>query len=317
MRSFSLRLLSLALLGLFSLGASCNNGQESAKRTGEPGAEGKSSAEGKPSALAQGPADSTKPAKSSKVEKLDRVDTSALTEPERRTFFELVNDVLSPCGDPVSVAVCVAESRACGACVPSARYLVRLVSDGYEKGELLELFGARFDPKKRVNIDTAAAPVRGAPMAKVSIVEFSDFECPHCGAAHPLLSRVLEEFNGKVNLVFKQYPLDGHKNAAPAARAAVAAQAQNKFWELADLLFEHQRELSPEKIRELAKSAGLDMTKFDADLASPATQERVERDKKDGAAVGVQGTPTLFINGHAYKEGLQGLNKYLKEELEL
>lgn len=311
MRSFSLRLLPLALLGLFSLGASCNNGQESAKRTGEPGAEGKA-----PSAP-QSPADTTKAAKAGKIEKLDRVDTSALTEPERRTFYDIVNDVLSPCGEPVSVAVCVAESRACGACVPSARYLVRLVSDGYEKSELLELFSARFDPKKKVSIDTALAPVRGAPMAKVSIVEFSDFECPHCGAAHPLLSRVLEEFNGKVNLVFKQYPLDGHKNAAPAARAAVAAQAQNKFWELADLLFEHQRELGPDKIRELAKKAGLDMAKFDADVASPATQERVDRDKKDGVALGVHGTPTMFINGRAYKEGFPSLTKYLKEELEL
>jgi predicted DsbA family dithiol-disulfide isomerase len=311
MRSFSLRLLPLALLGLFSLGASCNNGQESSKRTGDPAAESK--AGDKPGA----PADPSKTAKAGRVEKLDRIDSSVLTEPERRTFIELVNDVLSPCGEPVSVAACIAESRPCGACVPSARYLVRLVSDGYEKGELLELFAARFDPKKKITIDTSAAPVRGAPMAKISIVEFSDFECPHCGAAHPVLSRVLDEFSGKVNLVFKQYPLDGHKNAAPAARAAVAAQAQNKFWELADLLFEHQRELSPDKIRELAKKAGLDMAKFDADMASPATQERVERDKKEGVALGIQGTPTLFIDGRAYKEGLPGLNKYLKEELEL
>jgi protein-disulfide isomerase len=312
MRSFSLRLLSLALLGLFSLGASCNNGQESAKRTSEPVAP----------VNKDGPSDKgatsvdKKPA-SAKVEKLDRIDTSVLTDPERRSFIELANDVLSPCGEPVSVATCIAESRPCGACVPSARYLVRLVSEGYEKAEILELFSARFDPKKKLTIDVSEAPVRGAPMAQVSIVEFSDFECPHCGAAHPVLSRVLDEFNGKVNLIFKQYPLDGHKNAAPAARAAVAAQAQNKFWELADLLFEHQRELSTEKIRELAKQAGLDLAKFDADLATPAVQQRVERDKKDGAAVGVQGTPTLFINGRAYKEGLQTLNKYLKEELEL
>lgn len=309
MRSFSLRLLPLALLGLFSLGASCNNGQETAKR-GDTAGEA-------PSATAAGASDKKAPAKAGKIEKLDRIDTSVLTDPERRTFFDIVNDVLSPCGDPVSVAQCVAEARGCSACVPGARYLVRLVSEGYEKAEILELFGARFDPKKKLNIDVSQAPVRGAPMAKISIVEFSDFECPHCGAAHPLLSRVLDEFNGKVNLVFKQYPLDSHKNAAPAARAAVAAQAQGKFWQLADLLFEHQRELGAEKIRELAKSVGLDMAKFDADIAAAAVQERVERDKKDGVAVGVQGTPTLFINGRAYKEGLNGLSKYLKEELEL
>ncbi|MDB4974959.1 MAG: Na+/H+ antiporter NhaA type [Myxococcaceae bacterium] len=302
MRSISLPLLSLALLGFFSLGASCNNGKESPKGTGN--------------AVAAVEAKKAEP-RSEKVDKLDRIDTSALTSAERRTFFEVVNDVLSPCGEPVSVAQCVAEARACGACVPSARYLVRLVSEGYEKSEILELFGLRFDPKKKVSIDISDAPVRGAPMAKVTIVEFSDFECPHCGAAHPLLSRVLDQFNGKVNLVFKNFPLDSHKNAGPAARAAVAAQAQGKFWELADSLFEHQRELDADTIHELAQKAGLDMAKFEADFASPAVQQRVERDKQDGTALGVQGTPSLFIDGHAYKEGLQSLDKYLKEALEL
>jgi predicted DsbA family dithiol-disulfide isomerase len=290
-------MLSLALLGLFSLGASCNHGKETP--TGETAGEAK-----------------VEPSKS-KVESLDKVDTSMLTGPEKRTFFEIVNEVLSPCGEPVSVAQCVAESRACGTCVPSARYVSRLVSEGYAKPEIVELFGARFDPKKKRNIDVTDSPVRGAPMAAVSIVEFSDFECPHCGAAHPVLARTLEQFSGKVNLVFKQFPLDSHKNAAPAARAAVAAQQQGKFWELADLLFEHQRELSGEKIVELAKQAGVDVAKFDTARESDSVKERVEKDKKEGIELGVQGTPSLFINGRPYKEGLQGLTKYLKEELEL
>jgi protein-disulfide isomerase len=298
MRPRSLPLVLLALLGLFLLGASCNQGQEKKSGGGDNGS-------------------ARSDTKAAKIEKLERVDTSALTDPERRTFMELVNELLSPCGEPVSVAQCVAESRACGACVPGARYAARLVAEGYEKSEIQELFAARFDPKKKVDIDVSKAPVKGPPMAKLSIVEFSDFECPHCGAAHPLLSRMLDEFPGKVNVVFKHFPLDGHKNAAPAARAAVAAQQQGKFWELADRLFEHQRELSPEKMRELAKEAGLDLAKFDADVASPAVQERVERDKKDGVALGIQGTPTLFINGRPYKEGLGSLSKYLKESLEM
>lgn len=296
MRSHSLPMLSLALLGLFSLGASCNHGKET------------------PAGESAGTSDTPK---SAKIESLDKVDTSMLTAPEKRSFTEIVNEVLSPCGEPVSVAQCVAESRACNACVPSARYVARLVAEGYAKNEIVELYGARFDPKKKREIDVAEAPVRGAPMAPVSIVEFSDFECPHCGAAHPVLARTLEEFGGKVNLVFKQFPLDSHKNAAPAARAALAAQQQGKFWELADLLFEHQRELSAEKIEELAKQAGVDVAKFDTARESTAVQQRVEQDKKEGIELGVQGTPSLFINGRAYKEGLQGLNKYLKEELEL
>jgi protein-disulfide isomerase len=289
MRSPSLPILILALLGLFSLGASCNGGRQP-----------------------ESPEQATAPAK---IEKLERVETNVLTDGERRSWVDLVNEQLSPCGEPVSVAQCVAENRACGTCVPAARYLVRLVSEGYEKHEIQELFSARFDPKKKVKLDVSDSPVRGAPMAKITIVEFSDFECPHCGAAHPMLSSLLQEFDGQVNLVFKNYPLDGHKNAMPAAMAAVAAGKQGKFWELADKLFEHQRELSPEKIRELAASVGLDMARFDADVASDEVRERVARDKKEGAAVNIQGTPTLFVDGRHYQEGIQSLGKYLREQL--
>lgn len=299
MRSLSLPLVLLALLGFFSLGASCKQGQNkkgSAAQTEEASADDTTAAT---------------------VDKLERVDTSFLTDPERRSFLELVNELLSPCGDPVSVARCVAEQRGCGACVPSARYTARLVAEGYEKSEIKELFAARFDPKKKVDVDVSQAPVKGAPMAKVSIVEFSDFECPHCGAAHPLLARVLDEYPGKVNVAFKHFPLDSHKNAGAAARAAVAAQRQGKFWEMADELFAHQRELSDAKIRELAKKIGLDMAKFEADLASSEVQARVEADKKEGLALGIQGTPSIYVNGRPYKEGLSSLNKYVKEALEL
>lgn len=287
MRASSLPVLLLAVLGTFLLGASCNSKPE--QGTGQPA--------------------------QSRIEKLEQVDTSALTDSERKVWIDLINTQLSPCGEPVSVAQCVSEKRACGSCVPSARYLVRLVSEGLEKSEVEELYSARYDAKKKVTIDTADAPVRGAPMAKVTIVEFSDFECPYCGKAHPTLSTLLSEFNGQVNLVFKNYPLDGHKNSMPAARAAVAAQLQGKFWELADALFEHQRELSVEKIRELAQSVGLDMARFDADVASPAVQQRVDNDKKEGTGLGIQGTPSLFVNGRPYKEPIQSLSKYLKEEL--
>jgi hypothetical protein len=288
MRSSSLPFVLLALLGMFSLGASCNSKQTPAPSQGSAQA---------------------------RVEKLEQVDTSQLTDGERKVWTDLVNAQLSPCGDPISIAQCVSERRACSACVPGARYLVRLVAEGFEKAEIESLFSARFDPKKKVTIDTTDAPVKGAPMAKVNIVEFSDFECPYCGAAHPALTALLGEFPGQVNLMFKNFPLEGHKNSVPAARASVAAQFQGKFWEMADKLFEHQRELSPEKIRELAASIGLEMARFDADMASAAVQQRIDNDKKEGTGLGIQGTPTLFVNGRAYKESVQSLGKYLKEEL--
>jgi protein-disulfide isomerase len=291
MRVTSLPIVLVTLAGVFLLGASCN---------GSSGVE-------KPS-----PDKADAPAR---IEKLEQVDTSQLTDAERRVFVDLANELLSPCGDPVSVARCVSESRACRTCVPAARYIARLVTEGYEKNELKELFGARFDAKKKSTIDTQDAPLRGAPMAKVQIVEFSDFECPYCGKAHPALSQLLQEFDGQVNLAFKQFPLSGHKHALPAAKAAAAAQNQGKFWEMADRLFEHQRELSPEKIRELAAELKLDMAKFDADFASPEIDARIARDRKHGEALEIQGTPSLFVNGRPFREAIQNLPKYVKEEL--
>jgi hypothetical protein len=113
MRSSSLPFVLLALLGMFCLGASCNTKQAPAPTGGSAQA---------------------------RVEKLEQVDTSQLTDGERKVWSDLVNTQLSPCGDPVSVAQCVAERRACGACVPAARYLVRLVAEGFEKSEVESLF---------------------------------------------------------------------------------------------------------------------------------------------------------------------------------
>jgi protein-disulfide isomerase len=293
MRSLSFRLLLLPLLGLFSLGASCNGNQQA---QGQPDPSKRTQAE-------------------AQLDKLPKVDTSALTEGERRQWSDLVNDLLSPCGEPVSVAKCVAESRPCRSCVPAARYVVRLVSEGFEKSEIQDLFADRYDPKRKLTLDTSEAPVRGAPMAGITIVEFSDFECPHCGAAHPVLARVLDEFNGKVKLAFKHFPLPANTHPLAAARAANAAQLQGKFWQMADQLFEHQRELNDDRIEGFAKDIGLDMTKFDADRSSEAALNRIEADKKEGVAAGVQGTPSLYINGHPFKESVQSLSKYLKEEL--
>lgn len=283
----------LALLGLFCLGASCDTSNGDTAN-----------------------ADTAKAPAGPRIEKLERVDISELTASESKLWADLINERLSPCGEPISVGQCVSESRACNRCVPAARYLVRLVAEGFERSEIEEMYVARYDDKKVVKLATDKAPMKGAPMAPITLVEFSDFECPYCGAAHPQLKRILKENEGKVKLVFKHYPLSGHVNAMPAALAAVAAQQQGKFWEMADLLFENQRDLNPEKIRELAVKAGLDMARFDADVKSEAIQQKVDADKAEGEKAGVQGTPSLYINGRRYLEPVNALTKYLREELQ-
>lgn len=283
-----------SLLALLCVGASCDG---DGGGSGEGGGEATSGGE--------------------RVESLPSVDVSDLTGSEQRVWRDLINDLLSPCGDPVSVGRCVVEERACRKCVPAARYLVRLVTEGYEKSEIEELYDARYGPDGEVEIDVGDAPVRGAPMAPVTIVEFSDFECPYCGAAHPILKRLLREHEGQVKLAFVHYPLtEAHPHAMPAARAAVAAGNQGKFWEMHDLLFENQGALSDEDLERYAERVGLDLERFRRDVRSEETRRRIEQDKELGRRLGVTGTPTFFVNGRRFGEPPRTLPAYVQEELD-
>ncbi len=145
------------------------------------------------------------------------------------------------------------------------------------------------------------SPALGAQDAKVTVVEFGDFQCPACGALHPVLTEVKKKYaDASVQFVFRQFPLPQHENATAAARASLAAQAQGKFWEYHDTLFEHQTNLKAEDFITYAKSIGLDVNKFEQDLKASAISETVQRDRTDGNALGVRSTPTLFINDIQY-----------------
>ena len=283
----------VAFLATFCLGASCGGKAEPAT-PGQPAAPPRE-----------------------RVESIPQVDLADLTAPEKRVFADLTNDLLSPCGEPVSVARCATDAASrCNQCVPAARYLARLVTDGYERAEIEEHFTARYGRDTKFELRTEGQPLRGAPMAPVTIVEFSDFECPYCGAAAPMLERTLREFEGRVKLVFKNYPLDQHERAMPAARAVVAAGKQGKFWELHDLMFANQHALEDEDFERYAVQLGLDLPRFQADMASPDTQARIDADKAEGRRAHVEGTPTLYVNGRRFTEPPTQLSNYLREELE-
>lgn len=245
------------------------------------------------------------------------VDLSRMTEHEKGAWSKLMDEQLSPCGDPVSLAKCASESKGCRLCVPAARYLARLVMDGEVPQTIEENYRDRFDPKEKQELAIDDSPVRGAPMAPVTIVEFSDFQCPYCGRAHPVVKDALGKYTGKVKLVFKHYPLSGHPRAMPAAKAAEAARLQDKFWEMQDMLFEHQDRLEDGDLVGYASSLGLDLQKFEEDMASKGVADRIARDRALGAKVGVASTPTLFINGRRFTESLRNLEAYLAEETEL
>ena len=250
------------------------------------------------------------------ITSLAQVPTTDMTEAEQRLWADVINDQLSPCGDPRSVAKCASEGTKCGACVTAARYLARLVMEGYDRTTLVDHYKNRFGSTK-LEIPTSEAPSRGAPMAKITIVEFSDFQCPHCAAAHPELMRALSEFEGNVRLVYRYFPLSSHSRAVPAAKAAEAARIQGKFWEMHDLLFENQRALEEADLKKYATRLGLDLARFEADMNSSEVDQRIASDRALGQKLGIEATPSFFINGRPFREGPRALSAYLKEELEL
>jgi protein-disulfide isomerase len=143
----------------------------------------------------------------------------------------------------------------------------------------------------------ARGPSKGAENAPVTIVEFSDFQCPYCQRQEEALHKILAEYPGRVRLVFRDFPLDIHPNAQKAAQAAACADDQGKFWPMHDKLFENQGALEADKLKAYARQAGLDGKQFDTCLDKDATKERVEKSLMEGEHAGVDGTPALFVNG--------------------
>lgn len=251
------------------------------------------------------------------VRSLPEVDTSALDDFAEGIWIDMVNELLSPCGEPVSVARCVVESKKCKQCVPAARYVLRLVDDGYSRDEIRNIYRIRYgDDTKIRKFTTDDSPFLGSPMAQVTLYEFSDFQCPHCKLAAPYLKKIVEESNGKVKLVFMQYPLPGHPKAREAAKAAVAAHKQGKFWEMHDLLFKNQDELQSANLDDYAKKLGLDMKRFEADMSSEETEKKIESDLAQGKAVGVDSTPSIYVNDRRYIFPPDQLAAYVREELD-
>ena len=156
---------------------------------------------------------------------------------------------------------------------------------------------AAVDPAKPIYLQIDALPVRGAADAKVTIVEFSDYECPFCSRVEPTMDELLKAYPNDVRVAFVNHPLGFHKNAMPAAKAAVAAFKQGKFWEMHAALFSNQKNLNEAFFTEQAKKLGLDMARFTADMNSPETANYIEKGMKDAGPMGISGTPSLLING--------------------
>jgi protein-disulfide isomerase len=237
---------------------------------------------------------------------LPSVDFLDLTPAQQRTVLKMLRDQDCSCQCGMKVAECRIKDPNCY----YSKALAKIAIDGMRAGkpvdEIKKLLAAGPVYKRPklledpVQIATAGAPVQGPADAKITVVEFSDFECPYCVKAMENVRTIMAAYPGKIKLVYKQFPLSMHPHAQLAATASLAAQSQGKFWEMHNELFAHSRQLNRQNILVWAKAIGLDMDKFTADLDSGKFAKTIEKDASDGEAAGVMGTPAFFINGKLF-----------------
>lgn len=143
--------------------------------------------------------------------------------------------------------------------------------------------------------------IQGTEDAAVTLVEYGDFQCPYCGAAYPVIKEIADTMGNRMRFVFREFPItEAHEFAEIAAEAAEAAGAQGKFWEMHDMIYEHQDELDVDHLFQWAQAIGINMERFDRDLRSHRFQGKVREDFMSGVHSDVNGTPTLFINENRY-----------------
>src|ERR1019366_1567913 len=166
-------------------------------------------------------------------------------------------------------------------------------------------------------VEPGTAPQVGGKEPKITLIEFSDFQCPYCSRAKGTLDELQKLYKDDLQITFRHFPLPFHNNAMPAAIAAVAAQEQGKFWQMHDKLFANQQALAVADLEKYAQEIGLDMAKFKAAIDNPKTKTAVEADAKMGSSFGVGGTPSFFINGHAFSGAypLESFKMAIDEEI--
>jgi protein-disulfide isomerase len=212
----------------------------------------------------------------------------------------------------MKMAECRIQDPSCSYSKALTAIVVNSVRKGANEAAVLAAVDASplmHRPAPRLLEAPVVIPIDGAPFigpkdARVTLVEFSDFQCPYCAQAVVQLNAVLKAYPNQLKLVFKQYPLDKHSQAALAAAAALAAHRQGKFWPLHDAMFAGRAHLSRATILAMAGAIGLDTRRFQQDWDSAAVKQALAEDQAEGDKVGVEATPTVFIDGQKYNGAL-------------
>jgi protein-disulfide isomerase len=241
---------------------------------------------------AEGPADTTP---------LSGIDVSKLEGDKTQLFYKLINSLKSPCGKAHSLRTSFTSDTSCKRAPFAVRYVLAMIEDEGPEDRVREEYAHKYErPGQPVKLDASRAPHAGANDAPIKLVEFYDYECPHCQAFKAQMEQVMSDKPAEVGVSFMMFPIESkHPESRSAAQAALAASQQGKFREMHDRLFAPQAAHGRDAVMGYAKELGLDLAKFQKayDDASP----QVTGDLKQGEAAGVEATPTLFFNDRKYE----------------
>jgi protein-disulfide isomerase len=227
-------------------------------------------------------------------------DLSSLSDEQKERFEKLADLLPSPCGKAHSLRTSRNNDKECLKASFAVDFVLELIKDGANDDETKELFGRRYRDMKRQGFRLSEeVPHKGPSDAPVVMVEFFDYGCPACARMKPVIDQVLKEMPTDVVLYYKQFPLASHEHSKGAAQAALAAGKQGKYHEMHDLLFENQFAHTESDLRTYAQKLGLNMPQFEKDYTTALPQ--VMADRKEGEMAGIEGTPSLYINGYVYE----------------
>ena len=225
-----------------------------------------------------------------------------LAEVAQKDLIKLMSEGPCPCDPKKTLLQCI-QTQTCPAATTLAEYGVQKYKEGMGAEQVIEAvinkFIEEFTPP--VEFDLSKTPFKGLIDAPITIVEFADFECPHCSLMAGIVSDVLKDRPKDIKVYFKQFPLPFHQLAPLASRATLAAHKQNAFWPMHDLIFSQQDGLKEESFIEFAEQIGLNVMVFRADYASEEVVAQVKSEREEGVKAGLQGTPTLYFNGKIYR----------------
>jgi len=244
------------------------------------------------------------------------IELGKLNADKTQVFYRMIGSLKSPCGKAHSLRTSFTSDTSCKRAPFAVRYIISLLEDEANESQAREEYAKKYDKTTpQVTVDVSRAPRAGSEDARIKLVEFFDYECPHCAVFKVAMEQVLAEKGSQIGVSFMMFPLSMHHESKSAAQAALAASQQGKFKEMHDKLFAETPRHSRDDVLGYAKELGLDIAKFTQ--AYDAAAEQVASDVKQGDAAGVDSTPTVYFNDHKYEGPMSPkyLSLWIDEEI--